>query len=50
MKEHRAVASHSADFSVQEDSSGAVSIQSLLHNFISIFATCLRKLTDILRT
>ena len=30
MKEHRAVASHSADFSVQEDSAGAVSIQSLL--------------------
>ena len=49
MKEHRAVASHSADFSVQDDSAGAVSIQSLLHFFLSTFATCLHKLTIVLR-
>ena len=41
MKDHRAVASHSADFSLQDDLAGAVTIQSLLHSFFSTFATCL---------
>ena len=35
MKDHRAVASHSCDFSLQDDLADAVTIQSLLHNFPS---------------
>ena len=37
LKEHRAVASHSADFVVQDNKSGSVSIQSLLHILLSTF-------------
>ncbi len=38
LKEHRAVASHSADFVVQDSLSGSASIQSLLHILFSTFA------------
>lgn len=37
LKEHRAVASHSADFVVQDNKSGSVSIQSMLHILVSTF-------------
>ena len=42
LKEHRAVASHSADYVVQDDESGSVDIQSLLHVLLSSFVVSLR--------
>ena len=41
LKEHRAVASHSADYVVQDDESGSVVIQSLLHVLLSSFVVSL---------